>query len=86
MIIKDFSDLKKLISLCKKQGIEAIKVGDFELKLSQDIQFQPQRRSKRLSAAYPTLAPGGITDDTKIETDGLTPDELLFYSVSENEQ
>lgn len=77
-MINDFKDLKKLIDLCRKQGVDAIEVGGVK------IGFGPMpvaaKKSRKLAAE--AHVPGGITEDTAISTDGLSPEDLLFYSAS----
>lgn len=90
MKIESLKDLEKVIKLCRKLGVEVIKVDGVELVLGHMATPSPQRSwtaPKVSLAAYP---PNGITSDTKIITDELTPEQMLFYSadpsVMEGEQ
>lgn len=81
MKIETLKDLDKLISLCRKRGVETVKVDNIEFRLSdqEPVRTEPRRSSTVMQATG--IAPGGVTDDTKILTDELTPDQLLFYSA-----
>ncbi len=84
MKLDTLSDLKKLIALCRAQGVTAIKLDSVELTLGE----APQRivKIKETAKHYPTIAPGGITDDTRISTEELTEEQLLFYSATDQTQ
>jgi len=90
MRIENIADLKKLIALCRKTGVITIEVDGIKLTLgsqqptisniapelpdySNDI---PEAKMK-----VPAYNPQTGVVET-IETDALTPDELLFYSAS----
>lgn len=73
MIIKDLTDLDKLISLCRKRGIKAVKVGDLELTLG-----EPEPKVKR----KPRKAAAATQEAEDIESDGPTSDDMLFWSSS----
>lgn len=85
MIIKSVKDLEKIIKLCKKQGINAIKVGNIEFSLELkptkpiDTDVFPEASIK-----IPQFN-GRAFDDTPdvITTDELTDDQRLFYSSKE---
>ena len=81
MKIETIKDLDKLMQLCRKRGISAIEVDNIKFNLGVEpvAQKQPQYSPQ---PQMPTYSPGGITPDT---TDGLTEDQLLFYSVSETQ-
>lgn len=80
MKLESLQDLKKLIDLCRKTGVETIKVDGLELKLGAVMPDKPKRQSKQ--AISTGIAPGGITDNTPITFDGmLTDEEMLFYSA-----
>ena len=77
MVIKDIKDLKQIIDLCRKTGVDSIKIDNIELQLGPSpikTTTTPQRR--------PYTPAGVITEDTQILTDELTADELLFYSAT----
>lgn len=82
MKIENLKELQQLIQLCRKTGVESIKVDNIELHLG----VQPTIR-KRQTVARPSTsqyAPGGITEDVRITTDGLTDEQLLFYSAQDH--
>jgi hypothetical protein len=87
-MIKDLKNLKKFLQLCRQQGVQSIRCGDIEVHLGempQQTRISRQVLPEQImqSAAY---APGGITADTKILTDELTPEQLLFYSAVGHDQ
>lgn len=84
MKIDSVNDLRKIIELCRKTGVESIKVDNVEIKLG-EAPAKPQRASKTVQP--PIFAPGGITDDSQIESfDALTDEQKLFYSVVTDQQ
>lgn len=78
MTIDSPADFKKILVLCRQYGVNVLKINGIEMVL----EGIPQYKEPRLKAINPTLAPGGITEDTKIDTpDALTAEQLLFYSA-----
>lgn len=74
MTIDSLNDLKKLIALCRKTGVEIIKVNGIELVLKE----QPVKDARRAAKQ----AINQIMQD-KIDTpDELSPEDLLFYSAT----
>lgn len=70
--INTLNELKKLINLCRKEGVSIIKVDGIELVLSEKPTTYTNTRKN--TQTYP---------ETTIETpDALTPEELLFYSAT----
>lgn len=59
-------NLEKYVKLCRKYGIEHLKVGEIELKLSQDPPKSPYKTRKDAQPA--------------IQTDPVTDEDLLFWS------
>lgn len=78
MKIDNLQELKKLIKLCRETGVDIIKVDGIELVLGASP--APATKIKKSEVTTATYAPGGITADTQIITDELTPEQLLFYS------
>lgn len=84
MKIDSIKDLEKVIKLCRKTGITAIKIDGIEFGLG------PVPAIRQISAVQiladnqeptmPVYTPGGVDETTKILTDELSPDQLLFYS------
>lgn len=62
----DLSTLKKLIALCKKSGVQAVKMGDIELSF--------------LPYAQKTKAVKGKTSDYIPTEGGITDEQALFWS------
>ena len=54
---------------------------EFKLGEQPSRRVEPRQSSRQIDTTG--ISPGGITDNTKIITDELTPEQLLFYS-SEN--
>jgi hypothetical protein len=82
-MINNIKDLDKLISLCRKRGVTSIKVAGVELVLSEQTPAKTYTRSTKTQLKEQLASPGftGITETTKILTDELDPETLLFYSV-----
>lgn len=88
MKIDNLKELQKVIKACRSLGVQSIKIDNVEFHLGDlPAPSQAQRTSQAVvQDVINTIAPGGITADTKILTDELTPDQLLFYSsVSNND-
>jgi hypothetical protein len=84
MKINTLKDLEKVIKLCRKMGIAYIKTGELELQLGA-IEPKP-KKIQDLSLDFPEanikVPTPTIPTETQeqIETDTLTPEQLLFYS------
>ena len=72
MVIQDLKELEKLIKLCRRTGIDTISVDGITFSLG----TQPQQ----LGASTKLNAGSFVTEDTKILTSELTPEQLMFYS------
>lgn len=83
-MVNSLKDLKKLIHLCRAQGVETIKVHGIEFTLG----AEPEKQTKATAPVkhYASIAPGGITAETTIETEELTEEQLLFYSAVDQSQ
>lgn len=75
MKIESISDLNKLMKLCRAQGIESIKIDNIEFRMG-DLPV----KAIKTKAATPTPTSGVITEHDRIETDGLTEEQLRFWS------
>lgn len=72
-MIESLKDLEKLLKLCRKQGVQEIKLGAVEIKLG-DLPSEPSKYSDdpEATAANPLAGfPDGM----------LTPEQLMFYSA-----
>ena len=78
MTIKDQKDLAKLIALCRKTGVQSIRVDNIEFHLGE----RPQILSSSPRAALPKASPTSSGPDI-IESDEMTEDQLLMWSVNE---
>lgn len=87
MKIESTKDLKKLIQLCRTMGVEAIEVDGVKMNLGPTPVIVSKTRYKaqpETQVSNTTLAPGGITEDIRIPTNGLTDEQLLFYSAQDH--
>lgn len=83
MIVNSLKDFNKLITLCRKLGVERIRVGDVEVTLgAEPLKKVPQHTSTSTSAPYLPANEGfgPITEADKIETEELTEEQLLMWS------
>lgn len=89
MKIDSFKELQKLIKLCRTTGIEAIEIEGLKMNLGPTPTIIKQtKRSKSVAEDQiipPTLAPGGITEEVTIPTNGLTDEQLLYWSAQGQE-
>lgn len=70
------SELKKLARICREAGIKHYKTAEFEFTLSDDMPTQVIRtKQEPLSKAEL---------DKAIESDDITEDAMLFWSVGED--
>lgn len=75
MELPDIKQLRAIVKECRKLGVASIRLGDVEIQLGAPI-------AKLQATAKAPIASTAIQDDL-IETDTLTDDQLLFYSVGE---
>lgn len=82
MKIDSFKDLKELFKLCRQEGVVALEVDGIKFNLDPAFKKPIKRQLNQVVIPEPAqvYVPGGITEDTQIITDGLTAEELLFYS------
>lgn len=66
----DTKHLKKLTELCRRCGIKSFKTPEFEFTLTEST---PQPKRSRRSEVS--------TQSETVESDNLTDEQLLFYSV-----
>lgn len=92
MVVNSLKELDKLIQLCRKRGIQSIKVDNIEMHLGEQ---KPKTTYKKDSLikdwANNPYNPGEITIPTSIpdtiETpDELTEEQLMFYSAQSQVQ
>lgn len=97
MTINNLKELQKLILLCRKTGINSIKIDNIEFHLG----AEPRQATKPTDfssdfpeASIPVPQYNGaepseedrLKEHMAIATEELTPDQLLFYSAVSNEQ
>lgn len=64
-MIKDIKDLEKLLKVCRRQGIDHLKIEGIEIKFG-DLPAKGDSRTDQ---------------DEEIPTDEPTPEQLMFYAV-----
>lgn len=80
MKVETLKDLKKVILLCRETGVDILKVDGIELVLGS----QPQPKAVKRSNSPVENFSSAVGPDTPIETpDELTPEQLMFYSASD---
>jgi len=82
-------ELEKFLKLCRKQGVQSIRYEGIEVHLNeQPLVTSSKSRTlsstKKSEIVAETFVPGGVSEDTKIQVDSLTPDQLLFWSTSQD--
>jgi len=91
MTINTISELEKLIKLCKKHSLRAIKVDNIEFAI-ENIQSKPQIEDVFPEAQIKIPAYNGIkldpsapiSEPEEVKTpDALTEEQLLYYSAKE---
>lgn len=86
MKIESIKELKALIQLCKKTGVDHIVVGDVELWIN-EIAASALQYNTQATQQETVYVPGGITPELKIDpASELTEEQLLFYSVGDVSQ
>lgn len=78
MKIESLKDLKKLIALCRSTGVEAIEVEGLKMNLGPTPMIVKQVKNNKVQE---NQVDNTITEDMKIPTDGLTEEQLLYYSA-----
>ena len=76
MKIESLKELDKLMLMCKKRGVDSITIDGITFHITVDV---PEMKTS-YSTAAPTISTG-ISADTKIVTDELTEEQLMFYSA-----
>ncbi len=76
-------DIVSLAKACRKVGIIHFRSGDVEFTLSDDL---PESQTSRGKAALSAPSPAALDAADKFESDGLTEEQLLFYSVQESHE
>lgn len=78
MKIESLSQLRKIIRLCRREGVNVMKIDGIEMVL----EGHPEGVKEPIKAPLAPFSTQGITEDTKIETpEQLTSEQLLFYSA-----
>lgn len=84
MKINTLKDLEKVVKLCRKSGIDSIKIDGIELQLGPEPTISV-KQSASITGGTQTF--GEIASDTKIPmVEEMSNEDLLFYSVQENLQ
>lgn len=87
MKLDTLRDLEKAIKLCRKLGVDSIKIGDVEFHLGSKPQVSRITSVKKTSVTTDSYVdPSIITEDTKILSDELTDEQKLYWSTGTEEQ
>lgn len=78
----DLKQLKKLVLACRKAGIKQFKCADYEFTLT-DLEPSTIRKSQIVQKKSNTLMDQALSQEDDFDTDSLTEDQLLMWSVSE---
>lgn len=78
MSLPDTKALKELVKSCRKVGIKTFKCADFEFTLTED---EPTSNYKKKAKA--TLFSQVPASEYKVESEDLTPEQLLMWSTGE---
>lgn len=81
----DLKTLKKLSAACRKAGIKTYKCAEFEITLADSTPTTSYKRSKEKKLSNQPLIPSSDRID-EIDSDGLTEDQLLFWSATAEEE
>lgn len=72
--------------MLRKEGIESIKLDGLEMKLgTPPVQYKTSKSDQKMPHTA-SLVPGGVTEETEIVSDTLSPDQLLFYSAVDHSE
>lgn len=77
MSLPDYKALKKLADACRKVGIKHFKNSEYEFTLTDEV--PPPSKYKKKQGALDTT-------NAEIETDSLSEEELLYWSVGNIEE
>ncbi len=94
MDIKSLKDLEQLIKLCRKTGIDAFEIGSIKFNLGQEPKSKPKGKQRSVADDFPEASlkvpqfVPTVSNEIQgvIKTDELTPDQLLFYSATDETQ
>ncbi len=67
----DLKEIKKIVTFCRKNGVESLKTQDFEFKLHPSHIVEPKQKSKRARD----------TDNKDPISEAYTAEETLFWST-----
>ena len=90
MTISNLKDLQKLIALCRRTGVQQIRVDGIELYIGEEPVKVSHSRQKKENVTNElhqvTLTPGGVTEQTKIpavasDWEAMTDEQKLFWSA-----
>jgi hypothetical protein len=84
--IKDLKDLGKLIDLCRKKGVETIKVDGIEFNLGEIPEAPSARTEDTIPMAPEAYIPITPNVTMAIASEELSEEDLLFYSAGSNQE
>ncbi len=71
----DMKSLKKLADTCRKAGIKTFKNAELEFTLTDEVPVSQYKKAKKSTEAKASVS------NSSIESDSLTEEQLLFFSV-----
>ena len=79
MLVTNIKELAKLIELLRKSGVEQMKLGELEIKLG----YLPEAQSTKARASINQNLVNNpiVNEDSRIDSDHLTEEQLLYYSA-----
>ena len=84
MKIDNAKDLAKLIALCRKTGVQSIRVDNIEFHLGDVPYAQPRAASQpKTGITLPKASNAPSSGPDVIQSDEMTEDQLLMWSVSD---
>ena len=90
MTVNNIKELQAIMKLCRKEGVDIIKIDGLEFHLKDKETIISDKKTFSMPAFKPSIEmqsayiPGGITEDTQIITDQLSEEQMLFYSAGES--
>lgn len=87
MKLDSLKDLKQLFKLCQEMGIEKFEIGGLKLELGpMPTKKQYTKKADKGHFSQSQFSPYIPTEDTRIQTDDLTEEQLLMWSVTSENQ
>lgn len=66
MEFANLKDLEELFALCRKKGIQSLKLGDVEVVLGDEPNKRAYKRASKTAESDDIFAEGGLTEEEKL--------------------